>query len=321
MRRLSTLPAVAAAFGLLTLASSALAQTVTLTQSDTGVRVDIDGKLFTEYVTKDVPRPFFYPVIGGAGENIVRNFPMKKDVAGEAQDHPHHRGLWFTHGAVNGIDFWAEVKEYGKQQATGVSDLKAEGNKGSFTTTTKWIAPDGKAVLSDTRKFTFTALPNGEKLLDYDITLQATEGEVVFGDTKEGTMAIRLSSGFVFKKEGDPGAAYNAENVKFKKVWGARSPWVAYYGPDPKGNVVGVAMFDHPKNFRAPTYWHARDYGLFAANPFGVHDFEGKKDQKNLGDHKMAKGESLQLRYRFFFGNGKPMPKAMAARYEEYVKE
>lgn len=322
MRRLLSLPLVAAAtFGCLTLASSAFAQSVTLTQGDSGLRVDIDGQLFTEYVTKDVPRPFFYPVVGGAGENIVRNFPMKKDVEGESKDHPHHRGLWFTHGSVNGIDFWGEVKDFGKQQPTGISDIKAEGNKGSFTATTKWVSPDGKPVLTDTRKFTITALPNGEKLLDFDITLQATEGEVVFGDTKEGTMAIRLGPGFEFKKEGDAGAAYNAENVKYKKVWGLRSPWVAYYGPDPKGNVVGVAIFEHPKNFRAPTWWHARDYGLFAANPFGIHDFEGKKDQEHLGDHKMAKGDTLQLRYRFFFGKGKPMPKAMTAKYEEYVKE
>ena len=323
MRRLYPLPLVAAALalGCLTIASSAFAQTVTLTQSDAGLRVDIDGQLFTEYVTKDVPRPFFYPVIGGAGENIVRNFPMRSDVAGEPQDHKHHRGLWFAHGSVNGMDFWSEEKDFGKQQSTGISDIKAEGAKGSFTATTKWVTADGKPVLSDTRQFTITALPNGEKQLDFDITLQATEGEVVFGDTKEGTMAIRLCPQLSFKEKEGTGNAYNTQNDKKNDVWGKRAPWVVFYGPDPKGNVVGVAMFENPKNFRAPTYWHARNYGLFAANPFGIHDFEAKKDEEHLGDHKMAKGNNLQLRYRFYFGKGKPMPKAMAARYEEYVKE
>lgn len=316
MRHLSFL---ALGFGLLT--APLAAQTLTLKESDNGLKVEIDGQLFTEYVTKDVPRPFFYPVIGGGGENIVRNFPMKTDVEGEPKDHKHHRGLWFTHGSVNGMDFWSEEKDFGKQQHTGFSDIKAEGAKGSFTATTKWVSADGKPVLTDTRKITVTALEGGEKQLDFDITLTASEGEVLFGDTKEGSMAIRLGPQFEFKGDASTGAAYNQQNDKRKAVWGKRSPWVAYYAPDAKGTMVGVAIFEHPKSFRAPTYWHARDYGLFAANPFGVHDFEGKKEEKTLGDHKMAKGESINLRYRFFFGKGKPMPKAMTAKFEAFSAE
>jgi hypothetical protein len=246
---------------------------------------------------------------------------MKKGVEGEPQDHPHHKGLWFTHGSVNGIDFWGEVKNYGKQQHVSFGEIKAEGAKGGFTAETKWIMPDGTPALSDTRKFTITALPNGEKTLDFEITLKATEGEVVFGDTKEGSMAIRLCPQLSFKGEGSTGHAYNAANDKQKDVWGKRSPWVCYYGPDPKGNTVGVVMFEHPTSFRAPTYWHARDYGLFAANPFGVHDFEGKKEEKTLGEHKLAKGESFSLRFRFFFANGKPKPAALHERFKAYSAE
>jgi hypothetical protein len=297
------------------------AQTVTLKQIDTGLRIEIDGQLFTEYLTKDVPRPFFYPIIGATGENLIRNYPMKKGVEGEPPDHPHHKGLWFTHGSVNGIDFWGEVKDYGRQQPVSMSDIKADGAKGSFTTENKWVSADGKPVLSDTRHFTITALPNGEKLLDYDITLKATEGEVVFGDTKEGSMAIRLTPNFSFRNEKDTGRAYNTQNDKDKKVWGKRAPWVCYYAPDSKGSTIGVAIFEHPKNFRAPTWWHARDYTLFAANPWGIHDFEGKKDEKTLGEQKLAKGESLRLRYRFYFANGKPKPEGLAERFAAYSKE
>lgn len=315
--RTRLLPLLAVTLGLGQLS----AQTVTLTQGDTGLQVEIDGKPFTTYVTKDVPRPFFYPVIGAAGENIVRNFPMSADFADEPKDHKHHRGLWFTHGSVNGIDFWSEEKDFGKQQHTGFSDIKAEGAKGSFTATSKWVAPDGKPVLSDTRQITITALPNGEKQLDFEINLTASEEDVVFGDTKEGTMAIRLRPQFEYKTDDSKGNAYNAENIKRKKVWGTRSSWVAYYAPDAAGGTESVVIFEHPLSFRAPTYWHARDYSLFAANPFGVHDFEGKKDQPNLGDHKLAKGESITLKYRFYFGKGKPMPKAMAARFDAYAAE
>src|SRR5262245_47731551 len=92
------------------LASPLVAQTVSLKPSDAGLRIEVDGQLFTEYQTRNVPRPFFYPVIDAAGENIVRNYPMKAGVPGEPQDHPHHKGLWFTHGSVNGVDFWSETK-------------------------------------------------------------------------------------------------------------------------------------------------------------------------------------------------------------------
>jgi hypothetical protein len=303
------------------LAAPAVSQTVTLTQGDTGLRIDVDGQLFTEYVTKDVPRPFFYPIIGGTGENLVRNYPMKPDVEGEAKDHPHHKGLWFTHGSVNGIDFWGEVKDYGRQQHLSFGDIKAEGARATFTTESRWVTAGGKPVLTDSRAFTITALPNGEKLLDYDITLKATEGEVLFGDTKEGSMAIRLTPPFSFKTGNDTGQAYNTQNDKGKKVWGQRAPWVCYYAPDSQGRTMGVAVFEHPTSFRAPTWWHARDYGLLAANPWGIHDFEGKKDEKNLGEHKIEKGGSLTLRYRFYFANGKPKPEGLEQRFKAYSAE
>ncbi|MEZ0386221.1 MAG: PmoA family protein [Verrucomicrobium sp.] len=297
------------------------AQTTTLRPVVNGMRIEIDGQLFTEYNVKDVPRPFLYPIIGGAGENVVRNFPMVQDIPGEAKDHKHHRGLWFAHGSVNDMDFWSEEKDFGRQEHVEFKDISAKENKASFVADTKWVAPNGKVQLTDSRKITVTALPGGEKYVDFDITLKATEGDVVFGDTKEGTMAIRLSPGLSMKGEGAAAKAYNSGTDKNKAIWGKRANWVAYYGPDPKGNVVGVVMFEHPKNFRAPTWWHARDYGLFAANPFGIHDFEEKKDQEHLGDHKLAKGESLALRYRFYFTKGKPMPTPLAAKFTEYSAE
>ena len=302
--------------------ASLFSQTVTVKPVDTGLRIEIDGQLFTEYVVKDTPRPFMYPIIGAGGENITRDFPMKTDNPSDSKDHKHHRALWFAHGSVNGMDFWSEEKQFGRQEHVAFGESKIDGNKAKFSADTKWVTADGKCIMTDSRKITVTALPEGEKMIDFDITLKASEGDVVMGDTKEGTMALRLCNSLSLssKIEGAQGHAYNSANDKQKDIWGKHADWVCYYGPDPKGTTVGVVIFSHPTNFRSPTTWHARDYGLFAVNPFGLHDFEGLKkgDQDGKGNHTIKKGESLPLRYRFYFAKGKPRPDALEAKFKEY---
>lgn len=313
---------------LLFLTPLAYAQKVTLTPSDAGLRVEIDGKVFTEYVTKDTPRPYLYPLVGAAGESVVRDFPMKKGVAGEEMfvDHPHHRSLWFGHARINEINFWAETQVFGKQVHTSFSGVEFSGNHGSFSAATKWVSPEGDTVLTDERRIVITALPEGEKTLDFDITLMATQGDVLIGDTKEGTMALRLcpSLSMNSSKSGvstgaSTGRAFNSRGDKDKDIWGKRGNWVCYYGPDPKGNPVGVVIFSHPDNLHSPTTWHARDYGLFAVNPFGVHDFEPDKPA-GAGDHTIKKGESLTLRYRYYLAKGQPKAESLDSRFQDYAQ-
>lgn len=313
----------------LSLSVSLHAQTVTIAPSEQGLRIEIDGKLFTEYVVKDTPRPFMYPLIGAAGESVVRNFPMKKDVPGEERflDHKHHRSLWFAHSKVNDINFWGEDLVFGKQEHAGFSEIKATGNPGAFVAATKWIAPTGETVLTDERRIVITALPGGERTLDFNITLKATEGDVLFGDTKEGTMAMRLcpslsmNSSKNFVNTGNStGRAFNSNGDRDHAIWGKHANWVCYYGPDPKGNPVSVVIFSHPSNLRSPTTWHARDYGLFAANPFGLHDFEPDKPA-GAGDYTIKKGDSLTLRYRFYFAKGQADAAKLDAAFEVFAKE
>lgn len=314
---------------LLSLQLIAHAQNVALTPSDAGLRVEIDGRIFTEYVTKETARPYMYPLVGAAGESVARDFPMKKGVPGEEMflDHPHHRSLWFAHARVNEINFWAEYLVFGKQEHTGFSEIKAAGNKGSFLASTKWVGPAGETVLTDHRRIVVTALPDGEKTLDFNITLKASEGDVLIGDTKEGTMAIRLcpSLSMNSSKSGvntgpSTGHAFNSAGLRDHDIWAKRGNWVCYYGPDPKGNSVGVVIFSHPGNLQSPTTWHARDYGLFAVNPFGVHDFEPEKPP-GAGDYTIKKGESLTLRYRIYFAKGQPKAESLDARFQDYALE
>jgi hypothetical protein len=108
---------------------------------------------------------------------------------------------------------------------------------------------------------------------------------------KEGTMALRLCSSLSLKGEGAQGHAYNNAGDKQKDIWGKHADWVCYYGPDPKGNAVAVIIYSHPSNLRSPATWHARDYGLFAANPFCEHDMD-KTQPSGTGDFKLAAGQS-----------------------------
>ncbi len=314
---------------LLALPLLAHAQTVSLKTSDAGMSVGIDGLLFTEYITQEVARPYMYPLIGAGGVNVSREFPMKKDVPSEAMfmDHPHHRSLWFGHSRINEINFWAEYQVFGKQVHSGFTDVHAVSNQGHFTASTQWIGPDKKIVMTDERRISITALPEGEKTLDFDITLKASEGDVLIGDTKEGTMALRLcpSLSLNSSKSGvstgpSTGQAFNSNGVSDRDIWGKHANWVCYHGPDPKGNPVAVVIFSHPSNLRSPTTWHARDYGLFAVNPFGLHDFEPDKPV-GAGDYTIKKGDSLTLRYRFYFAKGQPTTEALDAIFRAYAKD
>lgn len=321
--RVLPLLAVAGFFG-----SVACANDVKLTRADDRVRVEIGGKLFTEYVFKGAPKPFLYPVLAADGTELVRNFPMK-DVAGEIKDHPHHRSLWFAHGAVNGTDFWLEsdAKKHGKILNDSVEHA-VKGGAGVITARNRWVAPDGTVHCTDETVISVRGVPDG-RILDYQITLKApADKPVVFGDTKEGTMAIRVPlwmtpphSYSVNKKkqkhEGQ-GTIVNAEGIRNTAAWGKRSTWVDYHGPK-DGKTYGVAMFDHPKNPRHPTWWHVRDYALFAANPFGKHDFEGLKDQPKAGDLTIPAGGSVTFRWRFYFHLGDEKAAKIAERYADYA--
>jgi hypothetical protein len=291
---------------------------VQITKLDDRLHIEINGQLFTEYFFKDVPRPYCYPVMGPEDSPMTRNWPMKSP-PDEEHDHPHHRSLWYAHGDINGIDFWSEAKSYGKTVHQGFDEIKS-GDVGVVRSHNEWVGPDGKVVLTDNRTLRIYAPKNpAERVFDFEITMHASNGDVVFGDTKEGTMAMRLNESMRLerKKKRAEGHIINSEGVKDGDTWGKRANWCDYYGPV-NGKTVGVAIFDHPQNPRHPTWWHVRDYGLFAANPFGRHDFE-KLSDKEAGNLKLPAGKDLTFRYRFYLHEGDEKHAKVAERYTEYA--
>ncbi len=262
-----------------------------------------DGdKLITAYRT-DYRVPYLYPLTSPSGANIARHWPMKEDAPTEEKDHPHHRGLWLSHGDVNGYDFWAG--SVGKKDAEIRTDKVAtEKTETSATLTAglKWLG-DGKELLGDSRSYTFSRPDPKTLRIDFSSTIVALADEVVFGDTKEGTFAIRTDRTLRVVGKEAKATLTNSNGETNAAAWGKRAKWAAYSGPDEYGQPVVVAILDGPVSFRHPTHWHARDYGLLAANPFGIHDFEGKKD-KNLGEFVLKKGDILIFNYTVIIHHG-----------------
>jgi hypothetical protein len=300
---------------ILTILAAALGAQVKITQQgNTKVSVEIDGKPFTDfYIGPEVAKPYLHPLRAADGTIVTRGYPMIPDVPGETHDHPHHRGLWFTHGDVNGYDFWGnEESQQGANKGKGkvvlerVSKVTSGKKSGTITATFAWKIPGGETPLIETRTMTFYSDPVMRQI-DFDATLSPQQ-EVKFGDTKEGMFAIRVAAPLEEeqpKNIAEPkrtGKLVNAQNKQGEKnVWGKRSEWVDYYGQI-NGKTVGIAIMDHPSNPRTPTYWHARAYGLFANNIFGLHDFENDKSRD--GSLTIRPGQPLRFRYRVLIHPG-----------------
>jgi len=272
--------------------------------------VEIDGKPFTEFHKGDeINKPYLAPLRSASGKIVTRRFPMEK-VPGESVDHLHHTGLWFSYDDVNGVKLWENHPTY-KKGLIGrevVRDLKVKEGDGKLAADIDWNDPDGKTLLRESREMRFSG-DSKLRTIDFLITLTAAQ-DVTFGDTKEGAFAIRLNDAFTEKR----GCKItNAEGLAgMKNVWGKRSNWVDYV-TDLDGEKLGVAMFDHPDNPRHPTYWHARDYGLFALNPFGRHAFDNDQEEWHF---RLAKGDHLTFRWRVTIH---PANTDVAAIYKEFA--
>ena len=296
--------------------TAAAEEGVVVKETDGKVRVEIDGALFTEYHYQNAARPYLYPVIGPGGASMTRDWPMVK-TTNEPTDHVHHKGLWFAHGDINGIDFWSEQKQFGKTAHQKFLQLTSGSKEGVIRSLNSWIGPTGVVVCTDERTIRFHA-DKEIRQIDYEITLIASQGELKLGDTKEGTMAIRLPATMSVSGPNAQGHILNSEGVRDGATWGKRAKWVDYSGPV-NGKTMGVALFDHPKNPRHPTWWHVRTYGLFAANPLGAHYFE--KQPAGAGDLKLAAGERVTFRYRFVFHAGAAQEVRLEESYAAYCRE
>ena len=277
--------------------------------------VTVDGKPFTEYVAKSGPKPILWPIYGPTGKRMTREYPMKPEgLETEKKDHIHHRSFWFTHGNVNGVNFWAETPGHGEVKQKSI-EVANEGDTAVIVTENEWLSPEGKKVCEDVRTLTFGA-DDGQRWIDFDITIKATDGDVTFGDDKEGTFGVRVA-GTMKTTSNLGGEIVNSEGQKDVEAWGKPASWVDYHGPV-EGEELGIAILNHPSSFRYPTTWHVRTYGLFCANPFGYSFFKSTKEKN--GEHTIPSGGTLTLRYRVLFHEGDEKEGKVADAFATYSK-
>jgi hypothetical protein len=247
---------------------------------------------------------------------MTRSYSIGPKVDGESDDHPHHHSLWFTHGDVNDIDFWAvgegENNRIVHREFVEVGDNDTEAK---VVTLNDWMSDD-KKVCEDQRTLVF-GTDGDNRWIDFTVTVRATEGDVTFGDTKEGSFGVRVPDTMkVDAKLG--GKLINGEGRINDDAWGVPSRWVDYSGPV-DGEIVGIAIFSHPDSFRPVCRWHVRTYGLFAANPFGQRHFTelGLKQ----GEVTIPKGDALTLRYRVLFHRGDETQAHIEQAYQAFACE
>jgi hypothetical protein len=285
------------------------------------IDVLVDNKLFTSFIYPDtLEKPVLYPVNTADGITITRGFPLQTR-PGDQTDHPHHIGLWLNYESVNGLDFWnnsyaipAERKaNYGWIRNVKVESFKGGKSKGSLTYSANWENINKKVLLKEQTTFIFSGTTN-RRIIDRYTTLTAQQDQVVFKDVKDGFIAIRLTKEMEMPSDkpaeftdvhgnitkisprlnGATGNYLSSEGKTGDDVWGTRGVWTVLSGKK-DNTAIAVAIIDHPENPGFPTYWHARGYGLFAANPLGQQIFSEGKENLNL---ILKPGESTTFRYR-----------------------
>lgn len=309
------------------------------------VDVFVDGKPFTSYVWPEtLKKPVLYPLRAATGTPVTRGFPFEAR-PGERVDHPHHVGLWFNYGDVNGVDFWnnsdalapAQQAKMGTILHRRVVRTKDGKTSGELEVETDWLMPGGKTALRETTRFVFHAAAN-TRAVDRTTTLTATDTRVVFKDNKEGVLGLRVrreleqpadkpeiytdASGkptTVAKLDntGVSGQYRSSEGKTGDAVWGTRGRWTMLAGKVGTEDVT-LAILDHPKNAGYPTYWHARGYGLFAANPLGQEALSGGKDKLNF---TLEPRQSVTFRHRLLILSGPTAPDEIEAQHRRFVEE
>jgi hypothetical protein len=312
-------------------------------EAERRVDVVIDGQPFTSYIWPEkLAKPVLYPLRTARGTVVTRGFPLEQR-SGERVDHPHHVGLWFNYGNVNGFDFWNNSEAIKPEDAPKMGNIRhraitlAKGgpDQGELETEADWITGKEQLILKEHTRFVFRGGPNFRSI-DRITTLQALGEKVVFHDDKEGVLGLRVARALEAPSDkpevfidaggrpatvakldntGVNGVYLTSEGKKGDAAWGTRGRWCnlsGQLGDEP----ITITILDHPANPGFPTYWHARGYGLFAANPLGQKIFSNGEQELNLS---LARNQNVTFRYRILISSEILTPEKSEAAYKDFI--
>jgi hypothetical protein len=307
------------------------------------VDVSVDGEAFTSYIwPAKLAKPVLYPLRTAKGTIVTRGYPLEPR-PGERVDHPHHAGMWLNYESVNGIDFWnnseaiksQDAPKMGTIQQRAIVSAKSGSEQGELEVEADWLTYDKRVLLKEHTRYVFRGGPN-YRSVDRITTLQAQGEKIVFADAKDGVLGLRVvraleapsdkaevftdASGratTVAKLDnmGVNGVYLTSEGKRGEAAWGTRGRWCNLSGKVGEEPVT-ISIFDHPLNPGFPTYWHARGYGLFAANPLGEKIFSNGKEELNL---TLAPRQSVTFRYRVLISSEVLTPEITEAAYKAFV--
>jgi hypothetical protein len=296
--------------------------------ADQKVDVLIDDELFTSYIYPDyIKKPVLHPLITSSGKVVTRGFPVDT-LAGERVDEHHHVGAWMSYRDVNGFDFWNNSEQRPKEDSLlygtiihkEIRSIQGRDDLGMLDVVNEWKGPDGQVLLEEYTTFIFKVRGNS-RIIDRVSTLQATDQEVSFRDSKDGLFAVRVGRALELPSDepvilgdahGNPvetpdlentgvtGNYVSSEGIEGAEVWGTRARWMKLYGSI-ENEKVALVIFDHPDNVGYPGHWHARGYGLFALNPLGQSAFT---DGRQVMDFKLAPHETVTFKFRLLVHSG-----------------
>lgn len=294
-----------------------LAAQVAIQQHQDHVSVAIDGKPYTDFVYgSGVTKPYLHPLRSASGTVVTRAFPVDSKSAGST-DHREHRDMWFSHSNVNGDNFYANEADFttpnrGTIAVDRIDRIRSGKASGSIEATLRWFNHASQPILQEQRRMVFYSGAT-QRVIDFFFTLTAL-ATVKFGDHRDGVFSLRLADAL---QESHTGVMVSADGCTLEKgCWGKRSKWMDYSGTV-AGDKLGVAIFDHPRNPRYPTYWHSRGYGLFAANIFGVNEFT--RDPSVDSSLTLQQGQTLEFRYRVVIHPDDAAAANLERQYAEFI--
>lgn len=320
---------------------------VQVVANEAGRRVDIliDGRPFTSYIWPEtVKKPVLYPLRTAKGTLVTRGYPIDPR-PGERIDHPHHVGLWFNYGDVNGLDFWNNSEaikpeargKYGTIRHTRIKRVQNGKTEGDLQVEMEWLGPDGSPLLREETTFVFHGGP-GIRAIDRITKLTALDKRVAFDDNKEGVLGMRVAreleqpsdkpelftdaSGKAtavpkLDNTGVTGRYLSSEGKVGDAVWGTRGRWTMLTGRIGNEDVT-LSILDHPTNPGYPTYWHARGYGLFAANTLGQKALSGGKEALNFA---LEPRQSAWFKYRVLILSRTATKEELESQYRKFTDE